>query len=164
MVLLRRFRRRFLGGGGAFPRCGFRLWPVLGLVHPARHLTDGILLQHRDDGVSRFEPLIVERARVGYRTLLESQNAVLPETRSVNRLDDVEEVDHLGPGAESESSRGPFVRYQKSLVREILEDLREEVIRDIEILRELPDRSGLVILLQCHIHYGLKGVLTLPAE
>jgi len=137
---------------------------VLRFLHFPRQFSNVLAYKHTVHPVPEPGPAVVHGARVLSRAFGEPQHTRAGEIRSVNCLYDMEQSDISCRHGESKPSGWTFHGIEQAFVRQILEDLRHEVVWNAEPLRQLLYGSHLTLRLQSEVEDRLKSVFTLSAK
>ena len=134
------------------------------LFHFFCKLTDILADKHTDDACANNGPSCMEGAWVLVRTIVETENAVLSDVKSINRFHNMEQRYILSRHAKSESSAWAFVRNEQAFLRKILKDFREEMMRNPKRCGKLSDGGEILVRPAGDKQHGLEGIFASSTE
>src|SRR5690625_3044822 len=96
--------------------------------------------EHFPQACTLLSPFIMQRTRFAITAAGQAQHAFRKKLRAVNRDGDVEQRDACSRSGERDATIRATKRSQDPRLRQLLEDLREEVKGDVELLADRADR------------------------
>jgi len=135
-----------------------------GSFHFLCDLAETPFSQHGVDASTKDSPVCMSSTGGGVVTMPEPHDTFVGEIETVDRFDHIQQSDGLGWLCESESAVRTLLREEQPLQRQLLKNLREEVIRDGECRRQILDGRHRLRSSHGDIRDRLEGIFALLAE